>query len=89
MPVQRATLMQARTLLPYAVTDAWAMSSSVICTSTPSAAKLDRVLRQLDGGPPQPKWLRPTQSMGTPRAVKSLTMLRTPCVLASLQLSML
>lgn len=76
MPVQRATLMHARTVFPYAVAEAWAMSSSVIWTSTPRAAKLDSVVWKLDGGPPAPKWLwRPTQSMGTPRALKSLTML--------------
>ncbi len=52
------------------------MSSSVIWTSTPRAAKLDRVVWKLDGGPPAPKWLwNPTQSMGTPRDLKSLTML--------------
>ncbi len=74
MPVQRATSRQSWTALVYAVADAWAMSSSVSWTSTPSAAKLVRVVRKLAGGPPAPKWLwKPTQSMGTPRALKSLT----------------
>ncbi len=75
MPVQRATLRQSWTASVYAVADAWAMSSSVIWTSTPSAAKLDRVVWKLAGGPPAPKWLwKPTQSIGTPRDLKSLTM---------------
>ncbi len=75
MPVQRATFIQARTVLAYAVVGACAMSSSVICTSTPRAAKLDSVVWKLAGGPPAPKWdWRPTQSMGTPRALKSRTM---------------
>ncbi len=74
MPVQRATSRQDWTASPYAVAEAWAMSSSVIWTSTPSAAKLDSVVRKLDGAPPLPKWLwKPTQSMGTPRDLKSLT----------------
>jgi hypothetical protein len=51
------------------------MSSSVSWTSTPRAAKSLRVVGKLDGGPPKPKWLwKPTQSMGTPRDLKSLTM---------------
>lgn len=66
------------------------MSSSVSWTSTPRAAKLDSVVLKLAGGPPLPKWLwKPTQSMGTPRDLKSLTMLKTPWVLASVQFSML
>ncbi len=90
MPVHRATDRQALTASAYALAGAWAMSSSVSCTSTPSAAKLARVVRKLDGAPPAPKWLwKPTQSMGTPRDLKSLTMLKTPWVLASDQFSML
>ena len=48
MPLQRATARQSRVTLPYAV--AWllpepSMSNSVICTSTPSAAKFCSVVR--------------------------------------------
>lgn len=39
------------------------------------AAKAARVVLKLAGGPPAWKWLwNPTQSMGTPRDLKSLTM---------------
>jgi hypothetical protein len=66
-----------RAALPAAavVGEACAMSSSVIWTSTPRAAKFDSVVWKPAGGPPVPKWLwKPTQSIGTPRDLKSLTM---------------
>ena len=90
MPAQRETFMQSFTVLLYAVVPACAMSSSVSCTSTPSAAKFDSVVWKFAGGPPDPKcdW-NPTQSIGTPREVKSLTMAYTPWVLAAVQSSML
>ena len=61
----------------YWLVEALVMSSSVICTSTPSAAKLDSVVWKLDGSElPPVKWdWNPTQSIGTPRDLKSLTML--------------
>ncbi len=53
------------------------MSSSVMATSTPRAAKLCSVVRKLlVYGLPLLKWdWKPTQSIGTPRDLKSLTML--------------
>src|SRR6185436_9830453 len=55
MPTQRGTLRQALVTLPYAVAGALAMSSSVIATSTPRLAKLDNVVWNVDGAPPEPK----------------------------------
>jgi hypothetical protein len=43
--VQRGTAMQSLTTLPYASALALVMSSSVMCTSTPSAAKCCRFVR--------------------------------------------
>ena len=45
IPMHRATARQSLTTLAYAVGLAFVMSSSVMCTSTPRAAKLDSVVR--------------------------------------------
>jgi hypothetical protein len=45
MPLQRETARQSLTTLRYASAGALRMSSSVMCTSTPRAAKLDSVVR--------------------------------------------
>ena len=52
-------------------------STSVSATSTPRAAKLDSVVWKLLGSElPPVKWVcRPTQSIGTPRDLKSWIML--------------
>lgn len=67
------------------------MSSSVMATSTPRAAKFCRVVRKLllYGLPLLKCDWNPTQSIGTPRCLKSRTMLYTPWVLAQVQFSML
>jgi hypothetical protein len=76
MPVQRGTARHDRVTLAY--TAAWfdpEMSSSVICTSTPSAAKRCR-LAWKSPGTELLRWAwNPTQSIGTPRFLKSRTML--------------
>ncbi len=67
------------------------MSSSVTATSTPRAAKLCRVVRKLllYGLPLLKCDWKPTQSIGTPRCLKSWTMEYTAWVLAQVQSSML
>src|SRR4051794_10190479 len=91
MPRQRGTFMQAWVRPAYWVVDALVTSASVRATSTPALAKLVSVCWKLPGSElPPVKWVcRPTQSMGTPRALKSLIMLRTPTVLAYVAFSML
>jgi len=85
------SLMRGEVVLPYAVGLALVMSSSVICTSTPAAANCCRLARKFDGydEPPVKCACRPTQSIGTPRDLKSRTMFSTPCVFAAVALSML
>src|SRR4051812_2701125 len=76
MPTQRGTLTQAWVSPAYWVVDALVTSTSVRATSTPRAAKLDRVVWKLLGSElPPVKWVcRPTQSIGTPRDLKSWIM---------------
>src|SRR5690349_15829247 len=77
MPTQRGTFAQAWVRPWYWLLDALVTSASVNATSTPRAAKLDSVCWKLPGSElPPVKWVcRPTQSTGTPRALKSLIML--------------
>ena len=77
MPTQRATLTQAWVSPAYWLVDALVTSTSVSATSTPRAAKLDSVVWKLPGSElPPVKWVcRPTQSIGTPRDLKSWIML--------------
>ncbi len=73
MPTQRGTFMQAWVRPAYWVVEELVTSTSVSATSTPRAAKLDRVVWKLLGRElPPVKWVcRPTQSIGTPRDLKS------------------
>jgi hypothetical protein len=91
MPMQRGTFMHAWVRPAYCEVDELVTSTSVRVTSTPRAAKLDRVVWKLLGSelPPVKCVCRPTQSIGTPRDLKSRIMLYTPCVLAYDQFSML
>ncbi len=77
MPMQRGTLTQAWVSPEYWLVEALVTSTSVSATSTPSAAKLDRVVEKLPGSelPPVKCVCRPTQSIGTPRDLKSRIML--------------
>src|SRR3954454_13238270 len=77
MPTQRGTAPQAWVRPWYWVVEALVTSASVSATSTPRAPKLDRVVWKLLGSElPPVKWVcRPTQSIGTPRDLKSLIML--------------
>src|SRR5659263_460012 len=77
MPVQRETARHALDTCAYAL--AWfepcSMSSSVIWTSTPRSEKrLKFAWRSLGTVVPRCVW-KPTQSIGTPRDLKSRTML--------------
>src|SRR4051812_8076398 len=76
MPMQRGTLTQAWVSPAYCEVDALVTSASVRATSTPRAAKLDSVVWKLLGRElPPVKWVcRPTQSIGTPRDLKSWIM---------------
>src|SRR4051812_21403154 len=75
-PTHRGTLTQAWVSPAYWLVDALVTSTSVSATSTPSAARLDRVVWKLPGSElPPVKWVcRPTQSIGTPRDLKSWIM---------------
>src|SRR4051812_39228539 len=77
MPMHRETAMHAWVRPWYWLVEELVTSSSVSATSTPSAAKLDSVVWKLLGSElPPVKWVcRPTQSIGTPRDLKSLIML--------------
>jgi hypothetical protein len=77
MPTHRGTFTQAWVRPAYCEVDALVTSASVRATSTPRSAKLDRVCWKLPGSElPPVKWVcRPTQSIGTPRDLKSLIML--------------
>ena len=91
MPRQRGTFMHAWVRPAYWLVEELVTSTSVSATSTPALVKLVSVVWKLPGSElPPVKWVcRPTQSMGTPRALKSLTMLRTATVLAYVAFSML
>ena len=69
--------MQAWVSPAYWLVEALVTSTSVSATSTPRAAKLDSVVWKLPGSElPPVKWVcRPTQSIGTPRDLKSWIML--------------
>src|SRR3954471_20172668 len=84
MPTQRDTFMHAWVSPPYCDVEELVTSTSVRATSTPRAAKLDRVVWKLPGSElPPVKWVcSPTQSIGTPRDLKSWIIRYTPCVLA-------
>ena len=76
MPMQRGTFMHAWVSPAYWLVEALVTSTSVSATSTPRAAKLDSVVWKLLGSElPPVKWVcRPTQSIGTPRDLKSWIM---------------
>ena len=75
--MHRGTFRQAWVRPAYWLVAALVTSASVSATSTPRAAKLDRVVWKLPGSElPPVKWVcRPTQSIGTPRLLKSRIML--------------
>lgn len=76
MPMQRGTFRHAWVSPAYWVVEELVTSTSVSATSTPRAAKLDSVVWKLLGSElPPVKWVcRPTQSIGTPRDLKSWIM---------------
>ncbi|SIQ32976.1 hypothetical protein SAMN05421833_101521 [Microbispora rosea] len=73
-PLHRGTARQSLTMLAYVVAEALWTSGSVIRTSTPRAARVVRWLL-LQALPPLKCGWKPLQSTGTPRDLKSLTML--------------